>query len=73
MGSGAELQLFGTDYDTPDGTCVRDYIHVVDLGEAHLSALTAAEPGTHHVINLGSGTRLLGARGADDGRRGDRA
>jgi UDP-glucose 4-epimerase len=56
LGSGAELRLFGTDYDTPDGTCVRDYLHVVDLGEAHLAALTAAEPGRHHVINLGSGT-----------------
>jgi len=56
MGSGAELSLFGTDYDTPDGTCVRDYLHVVDRGEAHLAALTAAEPGKHHVINLGSGT-----------------
>jgi UDP-glucose 4-epimerase len=55
-GSGAELQLFGTDYDTPDGTCVRDYIHVVDLGEAHLRALTAAQAGRHHVVNLGSGT-----------------
>ena len=55
-GSGSELRLFGTDYDTPDGTCVRDYIHVVDLGEAHLRALTAAEPGRHHIINLGSGT-----------------
>ena len=56
MGSGAQLSLFGTDYDTPDGTCVRDYLHVVDLGEAHLAALTAARAGQHHVINLGSGT-----------------
>jgi UDP-glucose 4-epimerase len=55
-GTGEELKLFGTDYDTPDGTCVRDYIHVVDLGEAHLRALTAARPGDHHIVNLGSGT-----------------
>lgn len=55
-GSGARFKLFGTDYDTPDGTCVRDYIHVVDLGEAHLLALGAAEPGRHRIINLGSGT-----------------
>jgi UDP-glucose 4-epimerase len=54
-GAQGELSLFGTDYPTPDGTCVRDYIHVVDLAEAHLLALTAAEPGKHHVINLGSG------------------
>ncbi len=56
MGSGEQLKLFGTDYDTPDGTCVRDYIHVVDLGDAHLRAIGAAEPGRHHVVNLGSGT-----------------
>jgi UDP-glucose 4-epimerase len=54
-GNGAQMALFGTDYPTPDGTCVRDYIHVVDLGEAHLRALGAAEAGTHHVVNLGSG------------------
>jgi UDP-glucose 4-epimerase len=52
---GLEFSLFGTDYPTPDGTCVRDYIHVVDLGEAHLAALTAASPGVHSVVNLGSG------------------
>jgi UDP-glucose 4-epimerase len=52
---GTEFRLFGTDYPTPDGTCVRDYIHVVDLGEAHLAALTAASPGAHSVVNLGSG------------------
>ena len=56
LGSGAELKLFGTDYDTPDGTCVRDYIHVVDLGDAHLRAIGAAESGRHHIVNLGSGT-----------------
>jgi UDP-glucose 4-epimerase len=54
-GSGQEMALFGTDYPTADGTCVRDYIHVVDLGEAHLRALDAAEPGSHHIVNLGSG------------------
>ena len=55
-GSGPRMQLFGTDYPTPDGTCVRDYVHVVDLAEAHLAALTAAEAGTAHVVNLGSGS-----------------
>jgi len=55
-GGGDALSLFGTDYPTPDGTCVRDYIHVVDLGDAHLRALGVGVPGEHHVINLGSGT-----------------
>ncbi|MDX6744494.1 UDP-glucose 4-epimerase GalE [Actinocorallia sp. A-T 12471] len=50
------VDVFGDDYATPDGTCVRDYIHVVDLGNAHLLALTAAEPGTHLIYNLGSGS-----------------
>jgi UDP-glucose 4-epimerase len=50
------LSIFGTDYPTPDGTCVRDYIHVVDLGDAHLRALGLGAPGEHHVVNLGSGT-----------------
>jgi UDP-glucose 4-epimerase len=50
------LQVFGTDYPTPDGTCVRDYIHVEDLAAAHLLALDAAEPGSHRVYNLGNGT-----------------
>ncbi|STD08920.1 UDP-glucose 4-epimerase [Dermatophilus congolensis] len=50
------VYLFGQDYPTPDGTCVRDYLHVVDLGRAHLLALDTSEPGTHRVFNLGSGT-----------------
>jgi UDP-glucose 4-epimerase len=55
-GGGVALKLFGTDYPTADGTCVRDYIHVVDLGDAHLRALTVARAGEPLVINLGSGT-----------------
>ncbi len=51
-----KLQLFGDDYPTRDGTCIRDYIHVADLARAHLLALAAAEPGRHRVYNLGSGT-----------------
>ena len=51
-----KLQLFGDDYDTPDGTCVRDYIHIADLATAHLLALTAVSPGEHRVYNLGNGT-----------------
>jgi UDP-glucose 4-epimerase len=50
-----KLQLFGDDYDTPDGTCVRDYIHVADLAVAHLLALSTMDAGTHRVYNLGNG------------------
>jgi len=50
-----ELMLYGDDYPTPDGTCVRDYIHVADLATAHLQALSAITPGRHVVYNLGNG------------------
>jgi UDP-glucose 4-epimerase len=53
-GAGGHLTLFGDDYPTPDGTCVRDYIHVADLARAHLLALGACQPGQHRVYNLGS-------------------
>jgi UDP-glucose 4-epimerase len=49
------VSLFGTDYPTRDGTAVRDYLHVVDLGRAHLLALDAATAGEHLVCNLGTG------------------
>jgi UDP-glucose 4-epimerase len=49
------VRINGTDYPTPDGTCVRDYIHVSDLADAHLLALGACEPGRHRVYNLGNG------------------
>jgi UDP-glucose 4-epimerase len=49
------ISVFGDDYPTPDGTCVRDYIHVADLAEAHLLALDAATPGEHLICNLGNG------------------
>ncbi|MGH3158893.1 MAG: UDP-glucose 4-epimerase GalE [Streptosporangiaceae bacterium] len=51
-----EIRIFGEDYPTPDGTCIRDYIHVADLGRAHLLALAACAAGKHQVYNLGSGT-----------------
>lgn len=54
-GQRRRLILHGTDYPTPDGTCVRDYIHVDDLASAHLLALQAAEPHRHAIYNLGSG------------------
>ncbi len=49
------LPLYGADYDTPDGTCVRDYIHITDLASAHLLALTHTQPGEHRIYNLGNG------------------
>lgn len=48
------VKIYGTDYSTPDGTCIRDYIHVVDLVRAHVAALTALQPGHQQVYNLGS-------------------
>ena len=50
-----KLQLFGDDYPTVDGTCVRDYIHVHDLARAHLMAVEAATGGQHKIYNLGNG------------------
>jgi UDP-glucose 4-epimerase len=53
--AGGGVRLFGDDYPTADGTCVRDYIHVTDLARAHMLALDACVPGEHRVYNLGSG------------------
>jgi UDP-glucose 4-epimerase len=50
------VQIYGDDWPTPDGTCIRDYIHVDDLAAAHLLALAKAEAGRHAIYNLGSGT-----------------
>ena len=57
---GSELTIFGDDYPTPDGTCIRDYIHVADLADAHLRAIEATAPGDPRtdeplVCNLGNG------------------
>ena len=52
---GQEVGIFGTDYPTPDGTCVRDYIHVLDLSKAHILALDVLGRGEGHVLNLGNG------------------
>jgi UDP-glucose 4-epimerase len=56
-GERPQLHIYGTDYPTPDGSCVRDYIHVVDLADAHRRALAWAHgnDGTHLICNLGSG------------------
>ena len=56
LGGGKTLQMFGTDYATPDGTAVRDYIHVADLADAHVLALAALAKGTPSLrLNLGTG------------------
>jgi len=52
---GSSVKVFGEDYDTPDGTCIRDYIHVCDLADAHVLAADAIEPGRVKVYNLGNG------------------
>jgi len=50
------VELFGTDYPTPDGTAIRDYIHIEDLADAHLLALDGARSGQHRIFNLGNGS-----------------
>lgn len=56
LGHRKAISVYGTDWPTPDGTCVRDYIHIRDLAQAHLLALSSAQPGSHRILNLGSGT-----------------
>ena len=63
-----KLQLFGDDYDTVDGTCVRDYIHVEDLARAHLLALDAATGGEHKIFNLGNGAGFSNRQVVDAAR-----
>lgn len=55
LGHRDKIFVFGDDWPTSDGTCVRDYIHIRDLAVAHVLALTSNEPGTHRIYNLGSG------------------
>ncbi|MDE2821666.1 MAG: UDP-glucose 4-epimerase GalE [Chloroflexota bacterium] len=56
LGQRDAIDIYGTNYDTPDGTCVRDYVHVLDLARAHILALEALEDGASTVYNLGSGS-----------------
>ncbi|MFE6869996.1 UDP-glucose 4-epimerase GalE [Kitasatospora sp. NPDC057692] len=56
LGRREHIAVYGDDYPTPDGTCIRDYIHVADLADAHLLALDAAKPGEHLICNLGNGS-----------------
>jgi len=55
LGLRHSIAIFGDDYDTPDGTCIRDYIHVVDLAEAHILALRVLEKQGGLLVNLGNG------------------
>ncbi|MEM9795350.1 MAG: UDP-glucose 4-epimerase GalE [Pseudomonadota bacterium] len=55
LGELAELQVFGNDYDTPDGTAWRDYIHVMDLARAHVQSMDALLEGRGHLLNIGTG------------------
>jgi UDP-glucose 4-epimerase len=52
LGQAKQCEIYGTDYPTPDGTCIRDYIHIVDLAQAHILAM---EPGKQGFYNLGNG------------------
>jgi UDP-glucose-4-epimerase GalE len=66
---GGVIKIFGTDYETPDGTAIRDYIHVTDLAEAHVLAMKAFEKGRAKVYNLGSGTGFSVREVIDTARR----
>lgn len=55
LGQRDDVKIFGDDYDSPDGTCVRDYIHIIDLAQAHILALQALDTG-NCVYNLGNGS-----------------
>ncbi len=55
-GTRPEILVYGNDWPTPDGTAIRDYIHVRDLADAHALALQHAQPGSHRIFNLGNGT-----------------
>lgn len=55
LGQRESVDIFGTDYPTPDGTCIRDYIHVDDLATAHVAALTKLQPNMQLKLNLGTG------------------
>ncbi len=73
LGRNPCVEVFGTDYPTPDGTAIRDYIHVDDLAEAHLLALDGTRPGEHRVFNLGNGAgfsvrEVIAAAGEVTGR-----
>ncbi len=56
LGKRTGLKVYGNDYPTPDGTCIRDYVHIDDLASAHLLAIEATTPTTEEVFNIGTGS-----------------
>ncbi len=69
MGRREDVKIFGTDYDTPDGTCIRDYIHVTDLAAAHVAALDhLKKTGNSDVFNLGNGNGFSVRRVLDEAK-----
>jgi UDP-glucose 4-epimerase len=69
LGQRPHLSVFGTDYPTPDGSCVRDYVHVDDLAEVHLLAIEGAQPGRAEAYNVGTGTGTSVLEVIDSARR----
>jgi UDP-glucose 4-epimerase len=69
QGRSPEVTIFGGDYPTPDGTCVRDYIHVVDLARAHILALEALDEVGTRAYNLGNGTGFSNLEVVETARR----
>ncbi len=63
LGRRKSIRIYGEDYPTPDGTCIRDYIHVSDLADAHLLALNALETQDRLIFNLGNGKGIQRPRG----------
>jgi UDP-glucose 4-epimerase len=69
LGRRDHIRIYGADYPTPDGTCIRDYIHVEDLAQAHLLALEALGRGGQHIYNLGNGAGFSVREVIDSARR----
>lgn len=69
LGRRQRIRIYGDDYPTVDGTCVRDYIHIEDLAEAHLLALEALEGGGQRIYNLGNGSGFTVLQVIESARR----
>jgi UDP-glucose 4-epimerase len=69
IGRREKIFIFGEDYDTPDGTCIRDYIHVADLADAHILALQALETTDKMIYNLGNGSGFSVKQVVESARR----
>ena len=69
LGLRSEIRIFGSDYDTPDGTCIRDYVHVADIADAHLQALDRIDTIESGAFNLGNGTGFSNREVVEAARR----